>query len=67
MSDYNVHGYHMSRERWAKLSFIDQLGNIGSEVSRAINAHRAGFTLGEERAIARSIDLFQCNHRSKYR
>lgn len=25
----------MTKERWSKLSFVEQMGNIGSEVSRA--------------------------------
>ena len=51
-------GYRMDRGRWARLSFDEQMGNIGSEVGRAIAARRAGKPLREERAIARAIDLF---------
>ena len=50
--------YRMDRDRWARLSFDEQMGNIGSEVGRAIAARRAGKALREERAIARAIDLF---------
>jgi hypothetical protein len=46
----------MAAESWAKFSLEEQLGNIGSEVSRAIRAR------GEREyywgAIARGLDLF---------
>jgi len=51
-------GYRMDRSRWAQLSFDEQMGNIGSEVGRAIKARREGKLLKEERAIERAIDLF---------
>ena len=50
--------YRFDRERWAKLTFNEQMGNIGSEVGRAIIAHRNGNAVREERAIDRAIDLF---------
>lgn len=50
--------YRFDRKRWAKLSFFEQLGNIGSEVGRAIIAHRSGNIAREMRAIDRAIDLF---------
>jgi hypothetical protein len=50
--------YQFDRTRWAQLSFEEQMGNIGSEVGRAIAAHRAGRQEREDRAIDRAIDLF---------
>lgn len=50
--------YQIDRQRWACLSFDEQMGNIGSEVGRAILAHRSGRTDRQERAIDRAIDLF---------
>jgi hypothetical protein len=50
--------YRFDRERWAQLSFEEQMGNIGSEVGRAIAAHRAQRQEREDRAIDRAIDLF---------
>jgi hypothetical protein len=50
--------YEFDRARWAQLSFEEQMGNIGSEVGRAISAHRAGRPEREKRAIDRAIDLF---------
>ena len=40
------------------MSLYEQMGNIGSEVGRAIIAHRDGNAVREERAIDRAIDLF---------
>ena len=50
--------YKFPRERWAQLSFDEQMGNIGSEVGRAIIAHRNGNEMRKNRAIDRAIDLF---------
>jgi hypothetical protein len=46
------------RERWEKLNFFEQMGNISSEVGRAIIAHRNGNEMRKNRAIDRAIDLF---------
>ena len=46
----------INRERWATLSLAEQMGNIGSEVGRAINERD-----NPERrdgAIERALDLF---------
>ena len=51
-------GPGMDREKWARLSFCEQLGNIGSEVGRAINAKRAGDEKRMEGAVNRALDLF---------
>ena len=50
--------YRFDRARWAQLTFNEQMGNIGSEVGRAIIAHRNGNVERESRAIDRAIDLF---------
>jgi len=50
--------YKFPRERWARLTFNEQMGNIGSEVGRAIIAHRNGNEVRKTRAIDRAIDLF---------
>jgi hypothetical protein len=54
MSEY----YRIDRKKWAEQSFVEQMGNIGSEVGRAIVAHRGGNKVREDRAIDRAIDLF---------
>ena len=43
---------------WAKLDLIEQLGNVGSEVERAIRAHEAGRTSRFQGALARALELF---------
>jgi len=43
--------YKIDRERWARLTFYEQMGNIGSEVGRAIIAHRNNNIMRETRAI----------------
>jgi hypothetical protein len=53
MSDYQI-----DRARWAQLSIQEQMGNIGSEVGRAIAAHRRDMPAREKSAIARALDLF---------
>ncbi|MDR1712852.1 MAG: hypothetical protein LBR39_01675 [Coriobacteriales bacterium] len=50
--------YRFDRQRWAQLTFYEQMGNIASEVGRAIIAHREGKPEREARAIDRAIDLF---------
>jgi len=45
-------------KRWAQLTLIEQMGNIGSEVGRAINARRNGKPERVEGAIIRALDLF---------
>jgi len=50
--------YQMDRERWAQFSIFEQMGNIGSEVGRAINAWRKGDTARADGAIYRALDLF---------
>ena len=43
---------------WARLDLVEQLGNIGSEVERAIRAHEAGRESRFEGALARALELF---------
>jgi hypothetical protein len=44
--------------RWATYSVVEQLGNVGSEVSRAIRARATGNTVRFEAALVRALDLF---------
>ena len=43
---------------WARLELVEQLGNVGSEVERAIRAHEAGRTDRFESALERALDAF---------
>ena len=49
--------YEIDRRRWAALSFFEQMGNVSSEVGRAINATRAGKERRAQGAIDRAVDL----------
>ena len=44
--------------RWATLSLAEQLGNIGSEIGRAINATKRNDTERFEGALSRALELF---------
>jgi hypothetical protein len=44
--------------RWFDLSLVEQLGNIGSEVGRALTAKRNGNIIRFDAAFMRALDLF---------
>lgn len=44
--------------KWSSLSLIEQLANIGSEVSRAVSAHEAGRQDRRDAAVDRGLELF---------
>ena len=48
---------HMSAERWQKLSFVEQMANIGSEVYRSINWSRRKDDRFQA-AFERALELF---------
>jgi len=50
------HHLELAKESWAKFSLIEQMANIGSEVSRALKAqgNQARFW----GAVSRALDLF---------
>lgn len=45
-------------ERWATLSLSEQMGNVGSEVGRAIRAHSSQNHDRFDRALGRALELF---------
>ena len=49
--------YEIDRQRWAELSIFEQMGNISSEVGRAIDATRAGKEKRAQGAVDRAVDL----------
>ena len=61
----------LAKGRWAEMPFALQMGNIGSEISRAINAKKRGNTDRMFNAAARAIELFEfsidCNINSPTR
>ncbi len=48
----------LTAEQWGSRPLADQLGNIGSEVGRAINAKAAGNATRFDGALERALDLF---------
>lgn len=44
--------------RWETFSLLEQMGNIGSEVGRAIRAHASGNAGRFDGALARALELF---------
>ncbi len=44
--------------RWQALSLMEQLGNIGSEVGRALNAKKRDDATQSQRALDRALELF---------
>ena len=47
----------LAQGEWQKLSFYQQLGNIGAEISRARGWWEKGDELGRERALERALEL----------
>jgi hypothetical protein len=45
------------RQAWARLDMFNQMGNIGSEVGRALKAKKRGDHLAMDGALARGLDL----------
>ncbi len=48
----------LTAERWQALTLVEQLGNIGSEVGRAITAREQGKDRRLAGALERALDLF---------
>ncbi len=53
--------YKIDRQYWAKFNFDEQMGNIGSEVSRAIKAKQNGNEESLIGAFYRALDLFNAS------
>jgi len=52
------HHKTLTPERWQKFSLAEQMGNIGSEVSRAIGAKKRNDAVGLNNAFERGMELF---------
>ena len=48
----------LAKEPWFKLTLMEQLGNIGSEVGRAIIRQRKGDVEQRDKALERALELF---------
>jgi hypothetical protein len=44
--------------RWVELTLAEQLGNIGSEVGRALRARASGQPARRDAALDRALELF---------
>jgi hypothetical protein len=44
--------------RWARLTLLEQMAHVGSEVERAIRAHESGREARFDHALARALELF---------
>ncbi len=53
-----MNSYKVDRTRWAKMTILEQMGNIGSEVGRTIKAKASGDQTRFEATLARALDLF---------
>ncbi len=53
-----IHHSTLAAGRWRTLSLMEQLGNVGSEVERALRAHHQGRTSRFEHALDRALELF---------
>jgi hypothetical protein len=47
----------MELARWQKFSFEEQMGNIGSEIGRAISLKKKGDFENEKKSLGRAIEL----------
>ena len=64
---------NLAQGRWHQLSLAEQMGNIGSEVGRAIKWHKKGDQEYFQSAFSRALELFNLtvtdprwhNHRLK--
>lgn len=50
--------YAIDRNKWNRLSLMEQLGNVSSEIGRTFAAKRRGDNDASETALARVFDLF---------
>lgn len=50
--------YQVDRAKWSRMSIFDQMGNISSEVGRAINAKKQNNKENMDNAVIRALDLF---------
>lgn len=63
---------NLTAERWQQFSLLEQLGNIGSEVGRALQAKRTENVVRMNGALDRGLELFDLTiadpkHRNRLR
>lgn len=47
----------INKQKWAKMTMFEQMGNIGSEVGRALSAKQRGDSGSRDSALYRGLDL----------
>jgi len=53
----NIQHKDLATGRWSQMSLCEQMANIGSEVSRALNWRKKGKTDLSQRAASRALEL----------
>lgn len=53
----NIQHKELAGSRWEKMSFCEQMANVGSEVSRALNWRKKGNIDFSNKAINRALEL----------
>ena len=53
-----MNNHQFDQKAWARMSLFEQMGNIGSEVGRALKAKHSGNQKRMEAAFYRGLDLF---------
>mgnify|MGYP000014656009 CR=1 FL=1 len=53
----NIQHKELAQGRWQQMSFCEQMANIGSEVSRALNWRKKGRDDFSKRAVVRALEL----------
>lgn len=56
MADF-IH-QNLAQGRWFKMPLCEQLGNVGSEIGRAVKWQKAGEAALRNKALERAFDLF---------
>jgi len=53
----NIQHKELEKERWEKMPFCEQMANVGSEVSRALNWLKKGNDDLSKRSVNRALEL----------
>ena len=52
-----IHHKKLTGEKWSRYTLLEQLGNVGSEVGRAVSCHLRGEIAYHEKAVERALEL----------
>lgn len=62
----NIQHKELAKGKWEEMPFLEQMANIGSEISRAINWRKKGNEEYAQKAFERSLELFDLSKDCKY-